>query len=43
MTSNEEILKVQHQFVRNDEDDERNKDDWKIRMSRNYYNNLYKE
>jgi len=32
-----------HQFVRDDQFDERNKGDWKIRMARRYYEKLYKE
>lgn len=32
-----------HEFVRDDEIDEANKDDWKTRISRRYYDKLYKE
>jgi protein FRA10AC1 len=32
-----------HEFVRDDEVDEANKEDWKTRISRRYYDKLYKE
>lgn len=32
-----------HEFVRDDELDEANKDDWRTRISRRYYDQLYKE
>ncbi len=38
-----EVLKEQHQFVRNDDDDKINSEDWKVRMARRYYDQLYKE
>jgi protein FRA10AC1 len=37
------VLQANHQFIRDDDFDEENKDDWKIRMSRKYYDQLYKE
>eukprot|EP00597_Dinobryon_sp_UTEXLB2267_P016995 CAMPEP_0201114764 /NCGR_PEP_ID=MMETSP0812-20130820/78574_1 /ASSEMBLY_ACC=CAM_ASM_000668 /TAXON_ID=98059 /ORGANISM="Dinobryon sp., Strain UTEXLB2267" /LENGTH=150 /DNA_ID=CAMNT_0047378431 /DNA_START=1636 /DNA_END=2085 /DNA_ORIENTATION=- len=36
-------LQSVHQFVRDEQYDERNKGDWKIRMARRYYEKLYKE
>jgi hypothetical protein len=38
-----EVLKEYHQFIRDDEFDENNKDDWKVRLARRYYDQLYKE
>jgi protein FRA10AC1 len=38
-----EALKEEHQFVRDDEHDETNQHDWKVRMARKYYDKLYKE
>lgn len=32
-----------HKFVRDDEFDEKNKGDWRVRMARRYYDKLYKE
>lgn len=38
-----EALQEEHQFVRNDELDATNQQDWKVRMARRYYDQLYKE
>ena len=38
-----EALKETHQLVRDDEDDLKNSNNWKVRMARRYYDRLYKE
>ena len=39
-----QILAGQHEFVREDEQDlEKMKSDWRVRMARSHYNRLYKE
>lgn len=42
-SSDLEALKGSHQLVRNDTFDEQHCDDWRVRMARRYYNQLYKE
>lgn len=37
------ILKEFHEFVRDDEFDQENQNDWRIRLARRYYDGLYKE
>ncbi len=41
--SEKDIIRKHHRFVRDDEKDYENKDDWEIRMSRSYYDLLFKE
>lgn len=38
-----QVLVSHHQFVRDDEADEADKGDWRVRLSRKYYDKLYKE
>lgn len=38
-----EALRSEHKFVRSTEDDSRDGADWKVRLARRYYDNLYKE
>jgi hypothetical protein len=38
-----EALREAHQFVRDDEQDETLHDNWKVRMARKYYDQLFKE
>ena len=42
-SSDLEALKASHQLVRGDTFDEEHCDDWRVRMARRYYNQLYKE
>jgi protein FRA10AC1 len=37
------VLRRSHQFVRDDDEDERRKADWEVRMARKYYDKLFKE
>ena len=41
--SDKEILLRNHQFVRNTEQDEKNLSNWEIRMTKRYYDQLFKE
>lgn len=41
--SDKDVLIRNHQFVRNDEDDRQNITNWEIRMTRRYYDQLFKE
>ena len=43
LASDLEALKDSHRFVRDDSYDEQHCDDWRLRLARRYYNNLYKE
>lgn len=38
-----EVLKQYHEFIRDDEIDEIRQQDWRIRLARRYYDQLYKE
>ena len=44
LSADEIALRKVHQFVRNDDFDRLHyHEDWKVRMSRNYYDSLFKE
>ena len=38
-----EVLKEYHEFVRDDQYDQENSQDWRVRLARRYYDELYKE
>jgi hypothetical protein len=41
--SDHAVLERNHQFVRDDAEDEANASNWEVRMARRYYDKLYKE